>query len=116
MRSRINILKDIVSFSGILKNLEKELSFYEWDSEVELIEIHKIDLLNGIEKYFKDEINKQDLIMWFNLIECRDDIKFNSDVIQEVIHELANPEINGGISRDRLEIIVKQLRNGACGV
>ena len=43
-----------------------------------------------------------------NLVECRDDIEIPS-LIQEFIFELANPEINGDITKKKVNDYVKAL-------
>lgn len=47
---------------------------------------------------------------WANAIEFRDDIDFENEEIKEFVFELANPEINGVITIERLLEIIDSLR------
>ena len=58
----------------------------------------------------KNEIGFDTLINWANALECRDDLVFKNEAIQEFIFELANPEINGDITKERLQEIVNELQ------
>lgn len=113
MRTRKEILEDIVSMNGDLCCLENEISSFPWDSEEELIEINSLILSTTIKEYLKDKIELGTLTKWANVIECRDDIGFENEYHQEIIFELANPEINGEITKDSLEEILLNLENQA---
>jgi hypothetical protein len=96
MRNRIDILKDILQLKGDLTILQKEISGYPWDCEIPLITVTKTDIVNILNKCANDEISLGELTNWANIIECRDDLDFENEKIQDLIFELANPEINAG--------------------
>ena len=110
MRNRTEILKDLVLLQGNIEVLEKELSQYPWDIEKPLFKISTEDLSNLLKRSINDEINFETLTNWANAIECRDDIEFANEKMQETIFELANPEINGEITKERLQEIVDELK------
>lgn len=110
MRNRIEILKDLVLLQGNIEVLEKELSQYPWDIEKPLFKISTEDLSNLLKRSINDEINFETLTNWANVIECRDDIEFANEKMQETIFELASPEINGEITKERLQEIVNKLK------
>ncbi len=109
MRSRTDILKDLLYFKGNLPSLREELSQYPWDTEEAYLLMTKKHFLNVISRCLKDEISLQDLEVWANLIECRDDLDFENEELQEIVFELASPEINGAITRERLHEIIKNI-------
>ena len=51
----------------------------------------------------------EDIENWANVIECRVDFGFEVEKMQEIIFELANPEIQEKISKERLIEFVRQL-------
>jgi len=110
MRNRIEILKDLVLLQGNIEVLEKELSQYPWDIEKPLFKISTEDLSNLLKRSINDEINFETLTNWANVIECRDDMEFADEKMQETIFELSSPEINGEITKERLQEIVDELK------
>ncbi len=94
--NRIKVLKSLVNFEKSLDKIKEDLKKFSWDSD-ELIFITKRDINKIIEKYKNNEISKEELIKWANIIECREDIGFdesNEKEIQKIIFALANPEIS----------------------
>lgn len=110
MRSRAEILKDLALLKGNIESLENELSLYGWDSELPLYSISNEDFIFVLKRSINDEIGFDTLINWANSLECRDDLEFKNEAIRELIFELANPEINGDITKRRLQEIVNELQ------
>jgi len=48
-------------------------------------------------------------VSWANVIECRDDLDFELEEMQEIIFDLASPEINGEITKERLQAVIDKL-------
>ena len=112
MRERKQILMDIVSLNGNLSTLKEELANYQWDSKVPVLNILNQDLVNVFKRCIDDRISLENLVAMANIIECRDDIEFQNEEMQEVIFELANPEINGEITKEKLQKIINELEYG----
>jgi hypothetical protein len=110
MRNRKDILTDLVFFKSDLSELQNELSRYSWDVEEPTLIISKHDFSNVLKRCIGSEINFKDLVSWANLIECRDDLDFEIEELQEIVFELANPEINGEITKERLQEIINELQ------
>lgn len=110
MRSRIDILKDLVLLQGNIVSLEKNLSEFAWDNEMPLYLISIDDFIHVLRKSINAEIGFETLISWANALECRDDLGFENEAIQEILFELASPEINGEITKERLQDIVNELK------
>lgn len=109
MRNRKDILTDLFFFKVNLSELKIELSQYSWDIEERILIISKQDFSNVLKRGIENEIAFEDIVSWANAIECRDDIGFEVEEIQEVVFELANPEINGEITKERLSEIITEL-------
>ena len=110
MRSRKEILKDLVLLKGNIEVLQKELYQYPWDIGKTLLKISTEDFANILRKSINNEIDFETLTNWANAIECRDDLEFTNEEVQEIIFELANPEINGEITKERLNVIISELQ------
>lgn len=111
MRNRKDILRDLVLLQGKIEVLQNELSQYSWDIEKPILKINVEDFSNVLKRNINNEIDFETITNWANALECRDDIDFTDEKIQEVIFELANPEINGNITKERLSEIITELKN-----
>lgn len=100
MRSRYEVLNDIINFNGKVSDLQNELSHYEWDSAVPIIKISYINIKSALLLFVNDKISLDDLTAWANILECREDIEFEDEEIEEMIFYLANPEINGNLTKE----------------
>ena len=109
MRNRKEILRDLVLLEGSIEVLQKELSQYSWDIEEPILKINIEDFSNVFKRTINNEIDFETLTNWANSLGCRDDLEFENDEMQEVIFELANPEINGEITKERLSNIIIEL-------
>ena len=108
MRDRKDILTDLVCLTGSVSQLKDELKSYPWDVEQSLLIVNKADIARILEKFIRDEITADGLVAWADAIECRDDIDFEGE-LQEIIFEIANPDINGPNSKVRIVEILKSL-------
>jgi len=110
MRSRTEILKDLILLQGNIEVLQNELSQYPWDIGKALLKISTEDFANILRRSINNEIDFETLTNWANAIECRDDLEFTNEEVPEIIFELANPEINGVITKERLNEIISELQ------
>lgn len=109
MSSRLEILKKLILLRGNIEVLKNELSIYPWDVENPLLTIKADDLSSVLKRSINNEIDFNTLTNWANVIECRDDLEFETEEMQEIIFELANPEINGEITNERLQALLYKL-------
>ena len=108
MRARKLILQDILNFEGDIRDLKKELDKYPFDSKYPLIIINSKTVCAILKKTISGIISFDDLEEWANIVECRDDVDFENENIQEIIFELANPELNEQLS---LELLIGYLKS-----
>jgi len=109
MRNREDILKDLVNLKSNLAELQKELSQYSWDIETPVLIINRMDFTNVLQRCIDDKLTFLEVENWANAIECRDDLGFEDNNVQEIIFDLANPDINGEITKDMLKSIILKL-------
>jgi hypothetical protein len=72
------------------------------------VTISEKDFLTVIKNCLNGELAFEDIERWADAIESREDLNFENEDMQEIIFELANPEINGKINRARLNTIIEQ--------
>lgn len=109
---RLQTLLDLITINKSLILLEKEIQKYNWDIEYPLVKVTHNDFLNVFKKYLHDLISDEEIVLWANLIECRDDIEFESPDLQEIIFFIANPEINGDVNKDLIRNLSQTILSG----
>lgn len=106
MRTRKEILTDLVQNKRDVLSLTKELSSYSWDYDEPLYVITARDIEKALNTF-----NAESLENWANAIECREDLDFESDELKEIVHEIANPVLFGAMSNERAESLKRQLKS-----
>ena len=114
LKKRKTLVTQLVNYEGDPQRLVEELRKFGWDCDKELAEI-KIEQIEKVLKlYLKHEISENDLKIWAECLECREDISFETtheEVISETIFLLANPEINYEIDHILVKKMINKLRN-----
>lgn len=110
MKTRRELLLELLALKGSIKDLLEKLSVFGYDSEAPEIIVKPSDIEMVLLKCIDGFISTEILEEWANAIEFRDDIDFENEEIKEFVFELANPEINGVITIERLLEIIDSLR------
>ena len=111
MNKRMLILSNLINFDKPLNEIKLELRELEWDYNGKEYVVTIKEVINVINKYKTNKISAFELEEWANLIECREDIKFeekNFNKLNNIIYTLANPVLEGEISKVR----IKKLSSG----
>jgi hypothetical protein len=103
--SRTEALRQIISFGEQRELAYAVLVSFPFDCEVELLEVKKLDLAFVLNKLLTNEITTDDLEMWANFIECREDL--NYEEIEDYIYALANPELVGELDLIKIKKMVQ---------
>ncbi len=106
MKTRIELLKDLITLNRGLKDIQSDLSHYPWDVDETLIIITKADFSNVAQYYLDNKISVDELEDWANAVECREDIDFENEKIKQFVFELANPIIDGEINIEKVKKMV----------
>lgn len=91
MINRKNMLQDLVEFRKHPTEMHAALTTFEWDSDVELIQLERQHITAVLEKYILGEFTSEEIEDWASLVECRDDVNYAE--VAEILHILANPAI-----------------------
>ena len=108
MKQRQQVLQDSVTFSQPLDVLSQALSRFEWDYEGESVIIEPFHLVSVLNRFLSNQLEAQHIENWANIIECREDLDYetsNQEQLEQVIYELANPEIEGPLTIERCQQI-----------
>lgn len=101
MKSRADILNDIVHLSAPLLDSIGLLRQFDWDSENALVTVTPNDIVKILQQFIDSQLSQQDVEAWANAIEGRDDIAYegnHKDAINDVIFSMANPELTESMS------------------
>lgn len=112
MMNRENYLNQLISMSRKVCDINNDLAQYPWDSVNEMIFIRKEHIYKALKKFLHNEINADELELWANAIEGRDDIGYEkcyADELRDIIFKLANPEIAGEATKERVKEYLHEL-------
>tara|TARA_R110002124_G_scaffold36007_3_gene116319 strand:- start:1555 stop:1902 length:348 start_codon:yes stop_codon:yes gene_type:complete len=93
---RLDALQDLLAFDKPISVLAHNLPKFDWDYEGQPLIVTASQVQKVLKRFLDEEVSTQELVDWANLIECREDLEFESgkhDKIANVIHILANPTI-----------------------
>ncbi|WP_162579838.1 hypothetical protein [Variovorax sp. PBS-H4] len=115
-KKRLSLVHDLLEMTAPLAKIVRELSTMTWDYEGEGIEMTTGHLAGALQRYLRDEVSTAEIELWANQIEGRDDVRFEAcseSVIEEVLHELANPLLTQPFDRIRAAQLLSSLSGSA---
>ena len=112
MMAKIDILLNLINFAKDMSAIKSDLAKIGFNSESELVRITKNTIANILNSVIDKEISYDLLEEWANLIECREDIGYEDEILQEIIFELANPCLYGEIDEEKICMILDKIKCG----
>lgn len=100
---------DLVGFRRPLDDLVPALSRFPWDFEQELVRLDSADLRHALMLYRDGVISADQLEEWADVVEGRDDIAFTSQLVIDLINQLANPLLFGRLTAERVDELLRVL-------
>lgn len=110
---RISILDSLINFSESLDLLSAKLSSFSWDYTERPVILSTEHLINVINRCLLGKLSITDIETWANLIECREDISYEKSNLEEIdraIFMLANPDLEGELSTEKLKDAIDELK------
>jgi len=107
--NRKTALENLLNFKLPIEQAISDLSQFEWDSEVELVSLEAEQIQNVLQLFTQGAISASEVEAWANAIECRDDLKIEPSLVNEVLHELANPYLTQSLSVERASFWLSQV-------
>lgn len=112
LMAKIDILLNLINFSKNISAIKSDLAKIGFNSESELVTITQNTIANILNRVIDKEISYDLLEEWANLIECREDIGYEDEILQEIIFELANPCLYGKIDKEKICMILDEIKCG----
>ncbi|ULH30700.1 hypothetical protein FH581_017495 (plasmid) [Leptospira weilii] len=112
MDNRHTIILKLINFEDSTEKLKNSLKSFAWDYEGPRAELNCEHLCKVIQRYLDGDLTSYDIEEWANLIEGREDITFdlsNKVLLQDIVNELANPELTIKLSEKRGKEIIHLL-------
>lgn len=106
--NRKTALENLLNFKLPIEQAISDLSQFEWDSEVELVSLEAAQIQKVLQLFIQDTISALEVENWANAIECREDIKIELSLVNEALHELANPQLTQSLSVERASFWLSQ--------
>jgi hypothetical protein len=113
MRTRTQLLENLLNYSSSLEDIENQLKVYPWDTPKELVVLDSKKLSFLLERYLNKEITSSELEHWANLVEIREDIGFPENektTLSSIVFELANPVLFGGLSEQSVGVMLGKIK------
>nr|WP_314793485.1 hypothetical protein [uncultured Campylobacter sp.] len=109
--AKIDILLNLINFTKDISAIKSDLAKIGFDSESELVTITQNTIANILNRVIDKEISYDLLEEWANLIECREDIGYEDEILQEIIiFELANPCLYEEIDERKICMILDEIK------
>ena len=112
LMAKIDILLNLINFAKDMSAIKSDLVKIGFNSESELVTITQNTIANILNRVIDKEISYDLLEEWANLIECREDIGYEDEILQEIIFELANPCLYGEIDEEKICMILDEIKYG----
>lgn len=108
---RRTLLKDLIAYRRPTHAVLEDLRRFPWDCDKPLLELTAVDLLAMLYQFCRHECSADDMELWADAIECRDDFGYDAtSVTGSILHELANPLITQPLSLSRAWDLISRLR------
>lgn len=103
------VLSDLIELKTPLSVIRKKVKELKWDSTNELIFITKEQLIKNIDNFIESQNGLILMEQWADLVECREDIGFETNWVKEAIHDMANPILSGLNTKEKLKKLKESL-------
>ncbi|MGQ5490874.1 hypothetical protein ACUH78_18710 [Thauera sp. ZXT1-4] len=109
---RLALVHELLELTMPLERVIGELASMTWDYEGEGVELTQGHLTSVLQRYLRAEVSEAEVELWANQVEGRDDVQLDASaetLIEEVLHELANPLLTQQLDRTRAMELVSRL-------
>ena len=110
LMAKIDILLNLINFTKDISAIKRDLAKIGFDSESELVTITQNTIANILNRVIDKEISYDLLEEWAILIECREDIGYEDEILQKIIFELANPCLYGEIDEKKICMVLDRIK------
>lgn len=111
--NRLVLISDLLQITRPLAEISEQISSLSWDYDGNDVKLTRHHLLNALQRYLQASLLANDIEVWANLIESREDVSYqlgHEKQIADVLHELANPYLTQPLDSNRAAAICASLR------
>src|SRR5712664_2788972 len=105
---RKKMLLSLIAFERPVDDVLTALRSLPWDS-MELVTLMPENVIRVLRRFKAGELNDRQVEHWAGAIEGRDDIAM-TDLLKDVLFDLANPVLQGNLDDARAEAQISRLR------
>jgi hypothetical protein len=116
--SRIEALQDLVALRIPVREAERAVLEFPWDSEHELVQLTATTALNILHRFIEGELSAGEIQEWADALEVRDDVGLEPAcevTLRELLFTLATPELSEPLTVVVAQHWQSQLRVGRTG-
>lgn len=106
---RKTALENLIQFKLPIEQTISDLTEFSWDSEIELVSLDSGKIKNALQLFMQGSISATQVEVWANAIECREDVKVELSLVNDALHELANPLLSHPLSVERANFWLSQV-------
>ncbi|TJV44018.1 MAG: hypothetical protein E5Y02_08385 [Mesorhizobium sp.] len=108
---RVSVLSGLIAFTEPVDRMAEAISGLGW-SETGVVILTADQIVTVLQRFRAGEITAADVKGWADLIECREDIDYQSDRHEEIlqaIYVLANPVLYGSLDEALADQVIGSL-------
>jgi hypothetical protein len=97
--TRQAVLSSLIEFDAPLADLKAALALFSWDAD-SVCTLTRRHIAAVLERLASREIDAADVEEWADMLECREDIRFepgHEEMVSKTIFDLANPDLSGPV-------------------
>ena len=109
---RLSLLKAVANLQPDYAIAMKEIEKYPWDFEGNPLIITRSVFKYILSDYIEGKRSAEEIFNWADFLELREDIDFpkkDRPVLLEMLHVLANPLLEGELTRDKAKNLMSQI-------
>ncbi len=111
-QKRMNLLIKVINSEENFLEAMAELREYDWDFNETPAIIQRSAFKNILLLYIEGKLSAEKIYEWANFLELREDVDFlekDEPLLSEILHELANPDLEGDLTSTRAKAIIAKL-------
>jgi hypothetical protein len=100
----LRTLAAFIELSEPLESAKAKLQMFPWDYDGVGLRMTRVHMANILRRFLAGEIGADVIVDWADTLEVRPDLDYapqDHDWLTDRLFELANPSINGNLTRER---------------
>lgn len=110
--NRVLFLNAVINMQPDYGIAMKALEEYGWDFNGNPLMIQSSVFKEILSGFVEEKIAATDIHIWAEFLELREDVDFfenDEPILSQILYELANPDLEGELTKDRAKSLISQL-------